>query len=68
MANSVDPDETLRSAASHLGPYCLLRPSVRIYMVNMVHYMYKQLTRALLQTIHLKVGKMKTDDIWFIYA
>ena len=26
MANSVDPDETLRSAASHLGLYCLLRP------------------------------------------
>ena len=26
MANSVDPDETLRSAASHLGLYCLPRP------------------------------------------
>ena len=26
MANSVDPDETPRSAASHLGLYCLLRP------------------------------------------
>ena len=25
-ANSVDPDETTRSAASHLGLYCLLRP------------------------------------------
>ena len=25
-ANSVDPDETPRSAASHLGLYCLLRP------------------------------------------
>ena len=26
MANSVDPDETPRSAASHLGLNCLLRP------------------------------------------
>ena len=26
MANSVDPDETSRSAASHLGLYCLLKP------------------------------------------
>ena len=26
MANSVDPDETPRSAASHLGLYCMLRP------------------------------------------
>ena len=26
MANSVDPDETPCSAASHLGLYCLLRP------------------------------------------
>ena len=26
MANSVDPDETLHSAASHLGLHCLLRP------------------------------------------
>ena len=26
VANSVDPDETLRSVASHLGLYCLLRP------------------------------------------
>ena len=26
MANSVDPDETPHSAASHLGLYCLLRP------------------------------------------
>ena len=25
MANSVDPDETPRSAASHLGLHCLLR-------------------------------------------
>ena len=26
VANSVDPDETPRSAASHLGLHCLLRP------------------------------------------
>ena len=26
VANSVDPYETLRSAVSHLGLYCLLRP------------------------------------------
>ena len=26
VANSVDPDETPRSAVSHLGLYCLLRP------------------------------------------
>ena len=26
MANSVDPDETPHSAASHLGLNCLLRP------------------------------------------
>ena len=26
MANSVDPDETPHSAASHLGLLCLLRP------------------------------------------
>ena len=26
VANSVDPDETPHSAASHLGLYCLLRP------------------------------------------
>ena len=26
VANSVDPDETPRSAAYHLGLYCLLRP------------------------------------------
>ena len=26
MANSVDPEETPRSAASHLGLNCLLRP------------------------------------------
>ena len=27
VANSVDPDETPRSAASHLGLHCLLRPA-----------------------------------------
>ena len=32
MANSVDPDETPHSAASHQGLYCLLRP-VRIHTV-----------------------------------
>ena len=26
VANSVDPNETPRSAASHLGLHCLLRP------------------------------------------
>ena len=26
MANSVDPDETPRTVASHLGLHCLLRP------------------------------------------
>ena len=26
VANSVDPDETPRSAYSHLGLYCLLKP------------------------------------------
>ena len=26
VANSVNPDETLRSASSHLGLYCLLKP------------------------------------------
>ena len=26
MANSVDPDEMPRSAGSHLGLHCLLRP------------------------------------------
>ena len=26
VANSVDPDETPRFAASHLGLHCLLRP------------------------------------------
>ena len=26
VANSVDPDETPRFVASHLGLYCLLRP------------------------------------------
>ena len=26
VANSVEPDEMLYSAASHLGPHCLLRP------------------------------------------
>ena len=26
VANSVDPDETLHSAASHPGLHCLLRP------------------------------------------
>ena len=26
VANSIDPDETPHSAASHLGLYCLLRP------------------------------------------
>ena len=36
MATSLDPDETLHSAASHLGLHCLLRP-VRIHTVNMVH-------------------------------
>ena len=29
VANSVDPDEMPRSAASHLGLYCLLRPVCR---------------------------------------
>ena len=29
VANSVDPDETPHSAASHLGLYCLLRPVCR---------------------------------------
>ena len=29
MANSVDPDETPCSAASHLGLHCLLRPAYR---------------------------------------
>ena len=35
MANSVDPDVTPRSEASHLGLHCSL--SVRIHMVNTVH-------------------------------
>ena len=38
MTNSVDPDETPRSAASHLGLNCLIRPVCPniIYMVNTV--------------------------------
>ena len=28
VANSVDPDETPRSAASHLGLHCLLRQNM----------------------------------------
>ena len=39
VVNSVDPDQTPRSAASDLGLYCLLRhvcPSVRILRVNTV--------------------------------
>ena len=36
MANSVDPDEMAHSAVSHLGLNCLLRPAVRIHMVNIV--------------------------------
>ena len=31
MATSVDPDETPRSVASHLGLHCLFRP---VYLVN----------------------------------
>ena len=34
MPNSVDLDEMPHSAASHLGLHCLLRPIVRIHMVN----------------------------------
>ena len=37
MANSVDLDETPRSAASHLGLRSLFRLSVRIHTVNTVH-------------------------------
>ena len=33
MANSVDPDETPRSAASHLGLHCLLNLFVRMLTV-----------------------------------
>ena len=36
MANSADPDETPRFAASHLGLHCLLRLSVQIHTVNTV--------------------------------
>ena len=34
MANTVDPDETLHSAVSHLGLHCLFRLSVQIHMVK----------------------------------
>ena len=36
VANIVDPDETPRSAASHLGLHCLLRPVCLNTYVNMV--------------------------------
>ena len=36
MTNSVDPDETPHSAASHLGLHCLLRPVCPNHMVNTV--------------------------------
>ena len=37
MANSVDPDQTPHSAASHLGLHCLLRPVCQNTYVNTVH-------------------------------
>ena len=33
MANSVDPDQMLHSAASDLGLHCLLRPVIQILYI-----------------------------------
>ena len=35
MANSVDPDKTPHSVASHMGLHCLLRPVCPIHVINM---------------------------------
>ena len=36
VANSVDPDQTLHSAASDLGLHCLVRPVCQTRKVGMV--------------------------------
>ena len=52
MANSLDPDEMLHSAASHLGLHCLLRPACP-NIVNTV------------LTTFVLVEKKNTYTFWF---
>ena len=52
MANSLDPDDTPRSAASHLGLHCLLRPAwpstvntVLIVIIRLAYLQMKEIVR-----------------------
>ena len=60
MANSVDPDELLCSAASHLGPNCSLRP----ICLNSYHK-YSKFCFLYFQAdpyIQVKLGSKKLDS------
>ena len=59
MANSVDPDETPRSAASHLGLNCLLRP---VCPNTYGKYGSSRLTTVFRDSVDSKVGNESPDQ------
>ena len=68
VANSVDPDETPRFAASHLGLHCLLRPSEQIHTIkyNMVRVMRREtrkiMTKSSVITNQFSTSMARTDN------
>ena len=64
VANSVDPDETPRSAASHLGLYCLLRPVCPNIYGKYGSSHWKQLAEALLISGHDMFSRRNKKNIY----
>ena len=58
MANSVDPDETPHSAASHLGLQCLLKP-----VSPNTYGKYSKVCDTLYQCLHL-YSKTRPRTSW----
>ena len=69
MANSADPDETPRSAASHLGLHCLLRPvcpntwgKYGILNFEKVHFFCLLVFPKVMAEVDLKAASSKQFD------
>ena len=70
MTNSVDPDETPRSAASHLGLYCLLRPVGPItcgkygtFFINLCLLLYCVLVYTFKMFLERQVQKLPLNTV-----
>ena len=66
MANSVDPDQMLHSAASDLGLHCFSGLSVPIFRVMMVYYytVTEKSNQGSCSEISLCIEEVSTGRYW----